>query len=291
MRLPLRPLAGPIAAAALLAGTATLAGAGGPALAAEDTIRLASGSLPEYVVRARRVTLDEILRRVVEGEARRDSLMRDQAFTRVLRVVYRFDADDSTKPAKRKFEEARRVFKKRPDRFREVLLRRQVEGKDDNDIQIGSNRGMGEQIASFAFEPRARSQFRFTIRERHWIGGHVVYVVAFEPRSQLDPLPAGQVWIDTNEDVIAREEFWYRDRSPAPLFVERIDRCVVERTRVDGKWWVISRLFGRVRLAGPALLLAKLGRARVSPTVDFSALYTKWQVNRGLSDSLFVDRP
>ena len=178
-----------------------------PALAVEDTIRLASGALPEYVVRAPRVTLNEILRRVVEGEARRDSLMQDQAFTRLLRVVYRFDEDDSSKPAKTKFEEARRVFKKRPDLFREVLLRRQVDGKDNTDVEVETNPSMGEQIASFAFEPRARSRFRFEIRERHWVGGHVVYVIGFEPRSQVDPLPTGQVWIDTNEYVIVREEF------------------------------------------------------------------------------------
>ena len=64
---------------------------------------------------------------------------------------------------------------------------------------------------------------------------------------------------------------------------------MVERTRVDGKWWVIKRLFGRLRLSGPALFMANLGRTRVSPTMDFSALYTDWQVNRGLADSVFVE--
>lgn len=276
---------------ALLAVTlAATAHASAPVLAVEDTVRLASGSLPEYVVRAPRVTLDEILRRVVEGEARRDSLMQDQVFTRIVKVVYRYDADRTDKPPKRKLEQAHRVFKKRPDHFREILLRRQSDERDNDDVEISSNPGMGEQVASFAFEPRSRSRFRFTIRERHWVGGHVVYVVAFEPRSKADPLPSGQVWIDTNDYVIVREEFWYRDRSPAPLFIERIDRCVVERSRVDGKWWVITRLFGRVRLAGPITALANLGKTRVSQTVDFSALYTDWQVNRGIADSVFVAR-
>jgi len=267
---------------------AAAAHASTPVLAVEDTVRLASGSLPEYVVRAPRVTLDEILRRVSEGEARRDSLMQDQVFTRIVKVVYRYDADRAGKQPKRKLEQAHRVFKKRPDHFREILLRRQSDEKDSDDVEISSNPGMGEQVASFAFEPRSRSRFRFTIRERHWVGGHVVYVVAFEPRSKADPLPSGQVWIDTNDYVIVREEFWYRDRSPAPLFIERIDRCVVERSRVDGKWWVITRLFGRVRLAGPITALANLGKTRVSQTVDFSALYTDWQVNRGIADSVFV---
>jgi len=279
-----------ILALALSAGAFVFAASAEPTLAVEDTIRLASGSIPEYVVRAPRVTLDEILRRVVEGEARRDSLMQDQVFTQIVRMTYRFDETDPSKAPVKKFEEARRVCKKRPDRFREVLLRRQVDGKDSN-VEVRNNPGMGEQVASFAFEPRTRSRFHFTILERHWVGGHVVYVVGFEPKSLVDPLPTGKVWIDTNDYVIAREEFWYRDRSPAPLVLQGVDRCVVERTRVDGKWWVISRLFGRVRLAGPALFVGNLGKKKkIASAVDFSALNTDWQFNQGLADSLFESR-
>jgi len=261
-----------------------------PVLAVEDTIRLAAGTLREYVVTAPRVTLDEILRRVNEGEVRRDSLMQDQVFTRLIKVVYRFDEKDSAKKAVTQLDDARRIYKKKPDRFREVPLRHKVPGKND-DVEIDTNEGMGEQVASFAFEPRTRASFDFTILERKWVGGHVIYRIGFVPKSKLDPLPSGQVWIDTNEYVIVREEFWYRDRSPAPLFLEGIDRCVVERSRVDGRWWVITRIFGRIRLAGPVVTLANIGRHKISQTVDFAALYTDWQVNRSLPDSIFAGHP
>jgi hypothetical protein len=264
--------------------------ASAPVLAVEDTIRLAAGTLPEYVVTAPRVTLEEILRRVNEGEVRRDSLMKDQVFTRLIKVVYRFDEKDSAKKAVTQLDDARRVYKKKPDLFREVPLRHKVPGKND-DVDIDTNEGMGEEVAGFAFEPRTRASFDFTIQERRWVGGHVIYRIGFVPKSKLDPLPSGQVWIDTNEYVIVREEFWYRDRSPAPLFVESIDRCVVERARVDGPWWVITRIFGRIKLAGPVVTLANIGKHKIAQTVDFAAFYTDWQVNRSLPDSVFAAHP
>ena len=275
---------------ALVAGLAARAAHAAPVLAVEDTIRLAAGTLPEYVVTAPRVTLDEILRRVNQGEARRDSLMQNQVFTRIVKVVYRYDTTDSAKKPVIQLDDARRVYKKKPDHIREVPLRHKVPGKSD-DVEIDTNPSMSEEVASFAFEPRERSNYRFTIEERKWVGGHLIYKIGFEPKSKLDPFPSGEVWIDTNEYVIVREEFWYRDRSPAPLFLDGIDRCVVERSRVDGKWWVITRIFGRVRLAGPVLAFANIGKSRISKNVDFAALYTNWEVNRDLPDSVFTAQP
>ena len=66
---------------------------GGPTLAEEDTIPIPSALLPVFEVTASRVTLDEILRRVAEGEARRDSLMVDQSYTLSARLTY-LDADN-----------------------------------------------------------------------------------------------------------------------------------------------------------------------------------------------------
>ena len=58
-----------------------------PTLAVEDTLRQSAAEpLSEILVMAPRQTLDEILRRVAEGEARRDSLLQDQAFTLLVRL-------------------------------------------------------------------------------------------------------------------------------------------------------------------------------------------------------------
>jgi hypothetical protein len=271
-------------------------GAGGPVppvdapvLAAEDTFQAAPWRLPEYLVRATRVTLDEILRRVAEGEVRRDSLMRDQSFTRVALITY-LD-EDGARP-RRKLDLAAKVYKRQPDHVREVPLRRRTDRPDEDreNVRVTASADMGEEFVAFAFEPRARASYRFRIVERHWVDGHVVYLVEFEPRSRVDPLPSGRAWIDANEFVIVREEFWYRDRSPAPLFLKSIDRCVIERTRVDGRWWVVSRVVGRARLTSALRFMGKLGRDGLPPVMDFSLLCTDYRINQGIPDSVFAER-
>jgi hypothetical protein len=268
---------------------------GGPTLAAEDTIPLPSALLPEFVVTAPRVTLDEILRRVAEGEARRDSMMKDQSYTLLARITY-LDADGKTPSnAKKKLEYVSKVYKKAPDKVREIPLRQTTDinkkkaGEKDN-VQVTAGPGMREQLASFAFEARTRARYDFRIDNRYLVGGHVVYVISFKPKSGVDELPEGRVWVDTNDFVIAREEFWYRGRSPAPLFFKRLDSCVVERTKVDGQWWVVSRVLARIQLTSAVRFMAKMAKEPLGETVDFVASQTDWKINQGLDDALFVEK-
>ncbi len=253
---------------------------GRPVLAVEDTFLMPTTTLPEFLVEAPRVTLDEILRRVAEGEARRDSLMRDQAYTALFKVVYA-DPQGETRVAR---EVASRIYKKRPDRVREVRL--QESGDEAFEFRVSSN--MGEQYVSFAFRPESRARYRFRILERFWLGGHVVYRIAFEPRSDVDPLPTGVVWIDTNEFVIVRQEFGYRNGSPLPLFLKSFEDCVVERSRVDGDFWVWTRFFVRVETTSALRLGAKASGHPIGHRVDLSIARLDWQVNRGLPDTLFT---
>src|SRR5690349_18610563 len=177
---------------------------GVPTLAQEDTIPIPSALLPVYEVKAPRVSLDEILKRVAEGEAHRDSLMKDQSYTLMARITY-LDADDKAPTnAKTKLDYASKVYKKAPDKVREIPLKRSTDikkknKKDDNDVEVTASPGMREQIVSFAFEPRTRAKFNFHIDDRALVAGHVVYKISFTPKSQVDNLPEGRVWVDTND--------------------------------------------------------------------------------------------
>jgi len=283
----LAALAAPTPPAAGFAAPPAAPVPGAPVLAAEDTLRSGPYLLPEQLVLAPRVTLDEILRRVADGEARRDSLMRDQVFTRLTLVTY---LDEAGGRPRRKVETATRVYRRQPDHLREVPLRRRTDKGDDDEgnVRVSTSTSMGEEFVAFAFEPRARADYRFRIVDRRLVGGHVVYVVEFGPRSLVDPLPSGRAWIDTNDFVIVREEFWYRDRSPAPLFLRSIDNCVIERTRVDGRWWVVTRVVGRARLTSTLRLLGKLGRESLPPVMDFSVRFDDYRINQGIPDSVFT---
>jgi hypothetical protein len=251
--------------------TATTPATTTPTLAREDTMFT---ELPEVLVHAPRVTLDEILERVARGEARRDSALRDQTFTATFRLVRAAKGDDEPELLS---ETVAKVYKKRPDRVRSVVLRRWQKKKSAN-VKLNFRSRMDEEVVNFAFRPETRRDFKYRIVGRDLVGNHVIYRIAFEPRSPLDPSePSGTVWVDTNEFVIVRQEVSFR-RSPAPLFIKDVNRMVIERQRVSGHW-VLWRVLMRVEAVLP---LPTVGKA-----FDVSLLLDQYAINTGLEDSLF----
>lgn len=232
--------------------------------------------VPEVLVHAPRVTLDEILDRVARGEARRESVLVDETFTATFRIVRAAKGDH---PAAMIEERVWRVYKKKPDRVRSVLLRQwRVKPEGRGNVRFNFRSGMSEEIVNFAFRPEARRDFHYRIAGRDLLGNHLVYRIAFEPRSPLDPSePSGLVWIDTNDFVIVRQEVSFK-RSPVPILLKDIDRMVVERQRV-GDHWVLARLLMR---AESNLPLPQLGRA-----FDVSMHYDHYAINAGVADSVF----
>jgi hypothetical protein len=298
----------------------------GPILAVEDTIpALVSEPLPEVLITAPRQTLDEILRQVAEGEAERDSMINDQAYTIFVRMVGRDSKKDALAQSEPYLESATRIYQKRPGKQRVVTLKEwsRYDKEDDQNagtgktfeissagtagekgaagesdkgeknhkksgVRVNVDSNMSEQFVAFAFDPKTRSRFRFQIEERTIIGDQVIYVISFAPKSPLDVLPKGRVWVNTNDFVILREEFSYRDRSPAPLFMESLDSCVLERTRVDGRYWVLSRVLARVTLTDPVRLMGKIARAKIPKVADFAISWKDWIINGDIPDSLFA---
>jgi hypothetical protein len=247
--------------------------AGSPTLAREDTL---STAVSEILVRAPRVTLAEILDRVARGEAHRDSLLRDAAFRVTLRVLRNTKGKGTPTVM---VESVYQIYRKRPDHVRAIELRDYREhAKDKDDLRLDFGSDFGEEIVNFAFRPEARRDFNYRIVGRDVIGGHLIYRIAFEPRSVLDPsMPSGLVWIDTNEFVIVRQEVSF-ERSPVAAMLKGVDRMVVERTRV-GDLWMLSRVLVRVETTIP---LPRVGRA-----FDVAILFDDYHVNAGLPDSLF----
>ena len=258
--------------AAAPAASAAAAGTG-PTLAREDTM---STQVAEVLVSAPRVTLDEILGRVAAGEARRESLITDQAFRLTLRVL----SNTLGEAPRLEQESVDQVYRKKPGRVRVVRLRewkRKPDSRRNGELRVSAS--MGEEVVNFAFRPESRREFHYRIVGRDLVGGHLIYRIAFEPRSRLDPTtPSGLVWIDTNDFVIVRQEVSF-ERSPVPLVLKGIDRMVVERQRVNGAW-VLKRVLMRAEATIP---LPTLGRA-----FDVAVQFDDYRVNSGLDDSLFV---
>jgi hypothetical protein len=252
----------------------------GPTLAREDTMRT---EVSEVLVRAPRVTLDEILDRIARGERHRDSLIVDQAFVATFRLARALKPGDEPELLQ---ETVMQVYKKRPDKVRGEVIRlwRKKEEKkknDDETVQVNFRSDMSEEIVNFAFRPEARRSFRYKILSRDLVGDHLIYRIRFEPKSLLDPsVPSGEVWVDTNDFVILRQEVSF-ERSPVPLILKGVDRMVIERQRV-GEYWVLRRVLLR---AQSTFTLPKLGKQ-----FDFALQFDQYAINRGLADSLFTEK-
>jgi outer membrane lipoprotein-sorting protein len=264
--------------AAFASPPATATGGPGPAVAVEDTMHT---KVPEVLVRAPRVTLDEILDRVARGEARRDSLLRDLSFTATMRVV----RNTAGKGTPELFAESvSKVYKKKPNGVRTIALRKYEKypdkgGENDDTVDSDFSPGMGEEIVNFAFRPENRRNYRFSIEDRKLLGDHLLYTLHFEPRSALAVYePSGRVWVDTKEFVILRQELEFK-QSPVPLFLKSIRHMVVERTHA-GEFWVMSRLLMRIELTIP---VPRFGRS-----FDFAMAFSDYTVNTDLPDSLFA---
>lgn len=253
----------------------------GPTLAVEDTMRT---EVSEVLVKAPRVTLEEILDRVAIGEARREARIQDQSYVATVRIVR--DVTGRRGP-ELLVETVSQIYKKRPGKVRAVLLRHyekpDPKGKDDDDdVDAEYGPGMGEDIVRFAFRPEARRTYKYRIVGRELLGDHLIYRIAFEPRSALAVYePSGEVWVNTREFVIVRQELTFKE-SPVPLFLKGIRRATIERVKV-GEHWVLSRALARIEATVP---LPKVGRA-----FDFGLQYEHYVINQGLPDSLFAGEP
>ena len=246
-------------------------------LAVEDTMHT---EVPEVLVNAPRVTLAEILDRVAAGEARRDSMLNDQSYLLTIRMVGH--ADDGKTP-KLIEETVSRVYQRRPKQTRAIELRHwrakpPKKSQPRADVSVEADGDMSEDIANFAFQPSARRNFKYRIAGREFLGDHVIYRIAFEPRSALDVYePSGEVWVDTRDFVIIRQEITFR-QSPVPMFLRGIERMVVERQQVEG-YWVLSRVMARIRLTIPF--------PQYGTSMDFALQFSDYTLNTGLPDSLF----
>ena len=251
----------------------------GPTLAREDTM---TTSVPEVLVRAPRVTLDEILDRIARGERRRDSLLVDQSFVATMRVM---GAKTDDGPPFLLEESAWQVYRRKPGDARSVMLRRTTRKPDKPkdkkkvNLQVTFGADMSEQVVNHAFRPEERRNFRYRILGRDIVGGHVIYRIRFEPKSLLDPAaPSGQVWVDANEFVILRQEVEF-ERSPSPLFVKDIDRVVIERVRV-GAFWMLHKVLIRAKF--------RFSMPDFGKRAEIGMLFDRYTINTGLADSLFV---
>ena len=250
---------------ALLAGPAGGAGPGEPGgrllLAEEDTLDLTgTWEIDPLDVRADRLRIGEIVQRCIEEEEALREKIDTHRYTQSVKTVLHVGGYGESAKRRLVFEEISRVFADRDGDLRSTALHREryrLEGEKrrpwdekegDGDEESGSSVAIRfEDLDGLPFYLEDEGQYRFEIRSRRIAGDHVVYEVAFEPKSDFEIAPKGTIWIDTADFRILREEFEFGDRVPMPMVVRSIGPLIRERERI-GDLWVWSRILARIDL-------------------------------------------
>lgn len=237
-----------------------------PPVRAQDASALPDSlrSLPAYVVRkptessADLMTLSEIIARCVEGEKTKLAGHRDMTFTGTVRLVSTWKSkrlvmdyaflgyeDDDGFAKMIRLGERRRMYKRQGEEW--------VYDKDEKeeDIQVGVEVGEGgEGLAELPFFLKDQGEYTFTLLERVLEGDHVIFKIAFRPRTDFKPLPSGTVYVDTNAYRIIHEEFTFDVQNPMPLLLKDVKRVTREWRELPTGEWVVASIRADAELRG-----------------------------------------
>ena len=246
-------------------------------------------TIPERVVadtlqvRREKLTLREIIERSIEGERTKLAGRRSMTYTAQVRVV-------STWKKKKEIEEVVLRTYAEADGFERTVelgqrtqrLRRDgdtwiADDPDDDEpgfVQVDSGESREFEQIPFFFEDLDR--YRFELVDRIVEREHVIFRVAFEPRSEFDALPSGTLYIDTNRYRVVHEEFDF-SRNPFPLLLRDITRVSRQWTELPGGEWVFTKIRGEVTLRAdpfgmiPERVIFSVERDEFAFDVDYDA--------------------
>lgn len=273
-----------------------------PLLDIPDSLRAApeteviDGKVRAGVTRIERkeLTLQEILERCTQGERGKLAGHEDMSSTTTVRVVAYWDDKKVLN------EQVYRDWTNRAGENRELqLAERELEfelvdgewrpkppeedGKDrEGGVQLSTD-GFSDftELPFFLEQP---GEFDFELVERFLRGDHVIFRIAFRPKSSFKPLPSGTVYVDTTTYRIIHEEYHF-EQNPFPLFLKEISQVSRYWEELPTGEWVFTRLVMDAKLrSGLTFGLAPERLAVVLTRSDFA-------FDTGYDERLFGARP
>jgi len=256
-------------------------------------------SLPTYEIRepvevtTTEQTLREIIQRSVEGEKTKLAGHRDMTYDAVVRAILTWEGkrreimdevylvyeDDRGLQKRVQLAKEKQVFD-----FREGTWTPRTE-KDEEGTGVrveaeASDRGADLSRLPFFLEDQ--EEYDFKLLERRLEEDHVLFKIAFRPRSRFKPLPSGTVYVDTQAYRIVHEEFTF-EQNPAPLFLKDVRGVSRHWQKLPGGEWVVSRILGEVELHGG-------WTGMIPDRVEFSIHLDDYRFDRGYDERRFGPR-
>lgn len=255
-------------------------------------------SIPRYRVKdpiaseAAEMTLQEIIARAVEGSRSNLSGHHDVTFNVTLRLLVSWEK-------KREINDTVYLVYQEEGGFSRVVEVASVERKeeregpdapwtpvededDESDFRVRAEEGDDGDLDLVPFYLQRQDDFRFTLLERTLENDHVIFRIAFRPKTDFKPLPSGTVYVDTNAFRIIHEEFTF-ETNPLPFFLAGVDRVSRQWMELGGGQWVPQKVLGRIRLRGTWM-------GFIPERAEFAMLFNDYRFDQGYDAHRFGER-
>jgi hypothetical protein len=239
-------------------------------------------------VEARHITIREIIQRAMKGEKTKLAGHDDMTYTSTLRTIVRW------KDKKKVKEEVYRSYADTRDRSRHVFLDENTihykrEGaewiikdkKEDDDSRVRVRTSRRNDFSRLPFFLEDDSEFEFKLIDRTLEVDHVVFKIAFRPKSAFKPLPYGVIYISSDRYRVIHEQYHF-DKNPAPLFLKDIKRISRHWAELPGGEWVFTKIMGELDLRTDPF-------GWIPGTVSFALIRNDFRFDEGYDPHLFGD--
>ena len=231
----------------------------GKHMARSDSLR----SLPNYGVtdtthvETRPITLREIIARAVEGEKSKLEGRQSLSYTMTVRSIAIWDEKKkeiedvilmayTEASGYNKFVEINEHFSRYDYKDGNWLL---APDKTETDSSVRVETDGYADFTELPFFLEEQAEFDFELLGRTIEVDHVIFEIAFTPKSDFKPLPAGTVFIDTNDYRIIHEEYRFA-QNPFPLLLKDIKHMSRHWERLPTGEWVFTRVLAEIELRG-----------------------------------------
>ncbi len=202
-------------------------------------------------VTAPTIDIEEIIRRATSGERTKLAGHKDMTYTMTIRNIARKKSKKSITYT------VFRVYNDVDGNSRNIRLDSEVrhfkredagwvldedEDEEKSRVQVSSR---GDAFSAIPFFLEDTKEFMFTLVSRTLDIDHVIFEIAFEPKSEFKALPAGTVFVDTQRYQIVHEVFHFNE-NPFPLFLKGINRLSRHWNELPGGEWVWTKLIADV---------------------------------------------
>ncbi len=256
--------------------------------AATATAQPSSGATDTVHVERKKLTLEEILARCIQGEKTKLAGHRDMSYTLTVRsllhwkkkkevrdAVFKMFADDTGFSRSVKVGEEVHRFKLQEDAW--VL-----DESPEKDASVKMEAGGFSDFVELPFFLEEQQEFNFELLDRTIEANHVIFKVGFRPKSEFKILPSGIVYVDTDAYRIVHEEFTF-NQNPFPLLVKDMKSISRHWEELPGGEWVFTRVMLEIELRN-----VFFGRA--PENVAVALLREDFRFDQGYDERIFGKR-